>query len=151
MIQIMCMLPLLYKPELSEVNMNKAFTANINDQVTARGYLDENNQLIMLEPEGSGGGGEYNPASILIRPVEASSLTPRFLVAGVLVDEGVAESNSMGFVGPTLEVESLTNSIIYFSNTDGYNFTAVSGAERLEADDPIFIITSNAVITYEAA
>lgn len=38
--------------------MNKAFTANINDQVTARGYLDENNQLIMLEPEGSGGGGE---------------------------------------------------------------------------------------------
>lgn len=37
--------------------MNKAFTANINDQVTARGYLDENNQLIMLEPEGSGGGG----------------------------------------------------------------------------------------------
>ena len=37
--------------------MNKAFTANINDQVTARGYLDENDQLIMLEPEGSGGGG----------------------------------------------------------------------------------------------
>lgn len=38
--------------------MNKAFTANINNQVTARGYLDENNQLIMLEPEGSGGGSE---------------------------------------------------------------------------------------------
>lgn len=37
--------------------MNKAFTANINDQVTARGYLDENDQLIMLEPEMSGGGG----------------------------------------------------------------------------------------------
>ena len=37
--------------------MNKAFTANINDQVTARGYLDENDQLVMLEPEGSGGGG----------------------------------------------------------------------------------------------
>lgn len=37
--------------------MNKAFTANINDRVTARGYLDENDQLIMLEPEGSGGGG----------------------------------------------------------------------------------------------
>lgn len=37
--------------------MNKAFTANINEQVTARGYLDENNQLIMLEPEMSGGGG----------------------------------------------------------------------------------------------
>lgn len=36
--------------------MNKAFTANINDQVTARGYLDENDQLIMLEPEMSGGG-----------------------------------------------------------------------------------------------
>lgn len=37
--------------------MNKAFTANINNKVTARGYLDENDQLVMLEPEGSGGGG----------------------------------------------------------------------------------------------
>lgn len=48
--------------------MNKAFTANINDQVTARGYLDENNQLIMLEPEGSGGGGggELKTANVSI-------------------------------------------------------------------------------------
>lgn len=45
--------------------MNKAFTANINDQVTARGYLDENNQLIMLEPEGSGGG-DFGIANLTI-------------------------------------------------------------------------------------
>lgn len=44
--------------------MNKAFTANINDQVTARGYLDENDQLIMLEPEGSGGGGDLATATV---------------------------------------------------------------------------------------
>lgn len=43
--------------------MNKAFTANINDRVTARGYLDENDQLIMLEPEGSGGN-KYKTAKL---------------------------------------------------------------------------------------
>ena len=66
--------------------MNKAFTANINDQVTARGYLDENNQLIMLEPEGSGGsGGDFKTVKCEIENNTTYAVAAAF---GVVYDNG---------------------------------------------------------------
>lgn len=95
-----------------------------------------------------GGGGDYSPASVTIRPVEPVSGAPTFLVNGVIVQDGVADAGSVAAETSTIEVTSLTNSAMFFTDADSYEFTAVSGAEHIEGLVPVFLITGDAVITY---
>lgn len=125
--------------------MNKAFTANINDQVTARGYLDENNQLIMLEPEGSGGSGDSDftiatmtvvgePTAGLIPQVRAINITDN-----VLIDY--------------LEAVPGTHSIVlYRGSQQGVyipeSYTVTGSAELVPNETDVYKVTGDFTITY---
>ena len=115
--------------------MNKAFTANINDQVTARGYLDENDQLIMLEPEGSGGG-DVTTVKGSITVNGSYSENPAILSA-------VAKNPVSGYIMPVYiamsaeapeEIDVIAGSVFSFTDVVSGTTIHVSGAEVIDED-----------------
>lgn len=123
--------------------MNKAFTANINDQVTARGYLDENDQLIMLEPEGSGGG-DLTIAMLTVKSntLEDDSTVP-FTIAVADDDYGCIMTDSLS-VGETIKVPLYKGKCLGQKGL-GVTLTVESGDASVD-DSGDLIITGNCSI-----
>lgn len=102
------------------MKMTKAFTSALGYGVTVRGYIDEDDRLVLLEPEG-GGGGDYTEATLTV-VVPLGAQAP--LISAPLIDE----ENGM-IIG--------TNGTVYTSGT--YKLAMYKGAGVLSVDGDITI------------
>lgn len=75
----------------------KAFTSALGFGITVRGYIDEDDKLVLLEPEGEGGGGDsVTLAAVTIEVPVGKSIYIPLLTDGVFninVASGTAEHN----------------------------------------------------------
>jgi len=124
--------------------MNKAFTANINNQVTARGYLDENDQLIMLEPEGSGGGdSDFTTAKLTVvgapTPPVVNTMDAACIAGDVLITQIALNPGSYDIVLYKGK---------YYADIDLDDYD-LAGDAVFDSEAESVLITGDATLTYK--
>lgn len=121
----------------------KAFVNGLDPENTVKGYYDENDQLVMVEPEGSGGGG--SETATLILDIGESSVS------------GMIPGISNNPPGPRLhiwdDIESDTFQVVLYEGAAeiylgiNLNTAVLEGAVELINATGTYLITGDCKIT----
>ena len=127
--------------------MTKAFTSALGYGVTVRGYIDEDDRLVLLEPEGGGGGGDFKTAALTVKNSSDNSIT---LNDAILVNEEDGMLEGGMFTIPSGVTRNYI--IVLYLNScmvsiEGGTTYAISGSVALsEGTTNVFIITGDGSI-----
>lgn len=122
--------------------MTKAFTSALGYGITVRGYIDEDDRLVLLEPEGGGGGDSDFEIAVMTVVGSPDGLIPNMDAINVNDDSIYADLNPIpGTYNIVLYKGSQTIEI-----SDNYT---VTGSAESDPDEPgTYIVTGDFTITY---
>ena len=135
----------------------KSFVNGLDPENTVKGYYDENDQLVMVEPEGSGGGGGDNIFSSFNLKV-INNTASEISVADYLYSDQFADKFlQMADVGAETELEAKILAINGTANLSiidapaGSTVTIEGSYEPQPGATNAWHLTSDATVTVSAA
>lgn len=126
----------------------KAFTSALGYGITVRGYIDEDDKLVLLEPEGSGGGGgDLKTAELLITNNSGVNVTFPIADDGLISAAVTSDSAEDPFTVPVVG----SGCVVAVSNPDTVEITTNGDIALTDPSIPgIYTVTGDASITLRA-
>lgn len=127
--------------------MTKAFTSALGYGITVRGYIDEDDKLVLLEPEGGGGGGGLTAVHGTVTVSGEYALTPaKVLIAAVDTESGFVIPTNISLITSFEDpLDVVAGSFITVENSTGSNVTVTGDVEDMEAG--VYLVTGDFTIT----